>query len=144
VASRFRPPIKVAVPLLLALGTLLACGDGGWGSSSLDVLLVPPADTETATDTETGATTCGQGPGNELGVGKPCTKGGKQCPQGLNCDADLDPKGVGVCIKLLCKADGDCGSGATCCTPSGSPMKVCIIGECLPPECGGPPAGNGD
>jgi hypothetical protein len=68
-------------------------------------------------------------------VGKACTKGGKQCPPGLSCDADLDAQGVGVCIKLPCKAEADCGTLAGCCKPTGSPMSVCIHDDCLPPEC---------
>ena len=122
--------------------TVIACGDGGWGDGPPDTLLLPLPDAGAAVDATADVATadvppgvCGQGPGNELGVGKPCTKGGKQCPQGLSCDADLDAQGVGVCIKLLCKAEADCGDHAGCCKPTGSPMSVCIHDDCLPTEC---------
>ena len=82
-----------------------------------------------------GADTCIPGAGNDIGVGKKCTKGGKECASGLSCDLDLDPSGVGGCIKLMCTADSACGTGAKCCQPSQSPIKVCIIDMCLPPEC---------
>lgn len=81
--------------------------------------------------------TCGQGPGNELGIGQPCTKSGHECPSALDCDVDLDPQGVGVCIKLMCKAEADCGTNAGCCQTTDAPpnFKVCIHDDCLPPEC---------
>lgn len=129
--------------LLSFIALAPACGDGGWGSEP-DTRLEPRRDVPAAVDTAVDTTVdddvagvCGQGPGNELGVGKPCTKGGKQCPQGLSCDADLDAQGVGVCIKLPCKPDvaDDCGSNAGCCKPTGSPLNVCIHDDCLPPEC---------
>ncbi|MBM4371956.1 MAG: hypothetical protein FJ098_09895 [Deltaproteobacteria bacterium] len=150
------------VCLLLAAG-LTACVDGGWGEGLGDVTIgqVPtdggagdalPADTG-GTDSlpdqglvdapridPDAVYACGEGPGNEVGVGKPCTQGGGECPGELSCDIDLDPQGIGACILLLCPDDATCGSGASCCTPTGSPMPVCIIDECLPPECGGTPA----
>lgn len=127
---------------LLAAGlAATACGDGGWGNGEPDTSLVPardvPVAVDTAADTATGdvVTVCYQGPGNELGIGKHCTKGGGECPQPLKCDIDLDPQGAGVCIKLLCKAEADCGTHAGCCKPTGSPINVCIYDDCLPPEC---------
>jgi len=132
-----------------------ACGDGGWGTEP-DTSLVPghdvPAAVDTVADTvaDTGSDAagdpaagevspgvCGEGPGNEIGVGKACTKGGKQCPTGLSCDADLDAAGVGVCIKLPCKPEAAeaCGTNAACCKPEGSPLSVCIHDDCLPTEC---------
>ncbi|MBI5528555.1 MAG: hypothetical protein HY897_19665 [Deltaproteobacteria bacterium] len=150
---------RIILGMFLAAGTS-ACEDGGWGEPLPDTLLGDLPDGETVAGDVAGGVeaggpdgggtadgsqagdsgvvyACGEGPGNEKGVGKPCTKGGGECTGDLSCDVDLDAKGVGVCVLLMCSSDKDCGSGATCCTPSGSPIKVCIINECLPPECGG-------
>jgi hypothetical protein len=151
----------VALSGFLIILCATACEDGGWGDLLPDTIIgdlpdagagdagAAPSDaastdapgTEDAGGFDAGDTgvvhACGEGPGNEKGVGKPCTKGGGECGDDLSCDIDLDPKGAGVCVLLMCASDKDCGSGAACCTPSGSPIKVCIIAECLPPECGG-------
>ncbi|GAB4290645.1 MAG: hypothetical protein Kow0090_03780 [Myxococcota bacterium] len=87
---------------------------------------------------------CGEGDGNELGVGKACAKGGGDCPSGLSCDLDLDPRGVGMCIKLFCQNDDACGSQASCCKPKDSPILICMPNACLPVECGGEPADDDD
>jgi hypothetical protein len=69
-------------------------------------------------------------PGNELGVGRYCTKNGGECG-GANaslCLADfLSGEFANFCTKL-CSTDMDCGSGATC-SGSGS-QKACIPTKC--------------
>ena len=156
--------VRVWAPTFVALMTAAVwsgCMDGGWGERTPDPTLGPApdddaiaesaagdGDSETAGETgDAGETAeninCGEGAGNEIGVGAPCTQGGGECADELNCDIDLDPQGVGVCIKLMCAEDSECGAGATCCAVTGSPFDVCIANECLPPECGGAPA-DGD
>jgi hypothetical protein len=138
------------IALALLAGTAPgACGSGGWGSGYPDTLLGDLPDggardeggvEDASGPGDTGIVyECGKGPGNKKGIGAPCTKSGNECKADLNCDIDLDPQGVGVCIKLMCTSDTECGSGATCCKPDqGGGIKICLINECLLPECGGP------
>ncbi|MCS6899114.1 MAG: hypothetical protein RMJ98_04365 [Myxococcales bacterium] len=75
---------------------------------------------------------------NEVGIGAPCTKGGKECASGLSCTQDLDSSAPqGFCMKLGCKASSDCGSGATCCAPKagGGVIKTCLPAVCKPDDC---------
>jgi hypothetical protein len=135
-----------------------SCVDGGWGTPLGNTVIGDLPDRgwadagagggDDGPDEDAGIVyECGKGPGNKKGIGAPCTKGGNECKTDLNCDIDMDPQGVGICIKVMCVSDNECGSGATCCmVAQGGGVKVCIINECLPPECGGAPAdgGSGD
>lgn len=73
---------------------------------------------------------CGEDEANELGVGKPCTKGGGECKEGLECSADIhsDPLGGAYfCVKPCGDAD-NCGSNATCCLSA----HICVLDTCAP------------
>jgi hypothetical protein len=69
-------------------------------------------------------------PGNEKGIGKYCTKGGKQCTGSASiCIADYSSGAFGDFCTTLCNDDSTCGSGATCLGQGGP--KVCIPTSCL-------------
>lgn len=75
---------------------------------------------------------------NELGIGRPCTKGGGECSSGLLCTVDLasDQGNDGLCISLGCSASDACGTGASCCQPSGGGgVSICIPESCRPSDC---------
>jgi len=84
---------------------------------------------------------CGTAPENSLGVGRKCTKGGKECGSGLMCTLDQTaaPEGSpGFCFKLGCNATADCGGGdAVCCAPkeAGGLVKTCLPATCRPTDC---------
>jgi hypothetical protein len=72
-------------------------------------------------------------PGNEVGVGKICTKGGGECAgngSAPTCLADRVPAAFANFCTGSCKVDADCGSGARCYGSSGS--TVCVPEACLP------------
>jgi hypothetical protein len=52
-------------------------------------------------------------PGNELGVGKHCTKDAPQCPSPLMCLAPFDDT-ANYCSIILCEDDSVCGEDASC------------------------------
>lgn len=113
--ARFPRTISVLVSLFASCLLMVACG---------------------GSDTEEPAV-CGEGAGNEIGIGKACTKGGDECPADptVLCDVDFDDRGLGICISVDCQTDADCGAGAECCKPDVSPVTVCLPTECLPTEC---------
>jgi hypothetical protein len=159
--------VRASLAFLLLAGTIggCDCNDGGWNQDFPDTVIGKLPDSGggdpagEATDTgadDPGANTdggeidaapgdvvwaCGEGPGNELGVGRHCTVGGGECGESLLCDKDMDAKGAGACILVGCSGDADCGTGATCCHPKEAPegLMICIIDPCLPPECKAPP-----
>ena len=99
--------------------------------------LVCPADTPPPSDR------CLEGQcGNELGVGRPCTKGGGQCDvfnllggEAGICVADFagdDTTNVFCCSKT-CVVDDDCGSGAVCAPDPRDPGRT----GCVPAGCEG-------
>jgi hypothetical protein len=83
---------------------------------------------------------CGTKPENELGIGRTCTKGGKECGSGMMCTLDQSsapPGSPGFCFKVGCSATTECGTRATCCAPkqAGGLVKVCMPEECRPSDC---------
>ena len=116
--------------------------DGATESGPSDA--APPADASDAGggDSSTCAppqgSSCPTTAGNCMNIGKPCTKGGGQCPSPTACDIDLDSTGVGICITFLtCTPNMHaCGAGATCCdTAMTSNVPVCLPNQCLPSDC---------
>ncbi len=77
--------------------------------------------------------------GNELGVGRPCTRGGGQCDvfnllageAGICIPDFADNTNVHCCSKT-CSVDDDCGSGAVC-----FPDPVTQRQGCVPQGCEG-------
>lgn len=67
--------------------------------------------------------------GNELGVGKACTPGGTDCPEGLLCAPDAILDAPALCILMDCTGDGICGSEAVC-LDAGVGM-ACVPERCL-------------
>ena len=70
-------------------------------------------------------------PGNEVGVGKECTKGGGECAGnavGKTCIADRVTAPFANFCSGSCTTDADCGSGARCAGSSGTNF-------CLPQSC---------
>lgn len=66
--------------------------------------------------------------GNEVGVGKVCTKGGGECAEGLTCFKDINIDAPGFCTIITCTGHAICGSGSMC-----API---VEGEyCLPISC---------
>lgn len=117
-----------------------ACGGGGGGSNDGASLYDVNMDFE-FTDLPPG---CPPGKANELGVGKPCTRGGNEChAQGLQCTCDsvagLTPPGSTPCFCTRvyvngCSASSVCGTSATCCAlqqVAGSGIGGCLPNECL-------------
>ncbi|GAB4292504.1 MAG: hypothetical protein Kow0090_06450 [Myxococcota bacterium] len=148
------PNKTIAIFLACMSLAFIACGDGGWSKKSKNTCLRPElcaADEDSSADRNGGDEEreeehgegdweeyeCGEGTWNRYGIGEPCTKGGGECKRGLSCDMDLDEAGIGICVKLFCKSNDECGDFAICCKPEESPINVCINDECLPPECGG-------
>lgn len=70
-------------------------------------------------------------PGNELGVGKECSKGGGECSDELFCLATFVGGDFPNFCTTTCAGDAECGTGATC---SGSEGRtVCIPDTCALP-----------
>jgi hypothetical protein len=92
----------------------------------------------------TGGSSCGQpcDVGNNLGVGRYCTKGGGECNKNDNgfifCTIDEDPTAPAAFCTGVCGSDGDCGSDAYC-DGSGSTGPH----GCVPASCGGTPTDAG-
>ena len=89
------------------------------------------------------AGSCGQpgDMGNELGVGRFCTPGGRQCataPQARICVVDLSPADMQWYCTRLCSADSDCGTDAVCIGDARG--MGCLPARCAPPR---PDAGTG-
>ena len=63
---------------------------------------------------ECGVLNCEGDEGNEVGVGKACTYGGGECPEGLICARDLYVDAPGICTIEDCLDGFDCGSNALC------------------------------
>lgn len=83
-------------------------------------------------------------PGNELGVGKECTKGGTECTQaGDFCLANFVSGTFGNFCTKSCQSAADCGSGASC--VGTAPRQICMPAACLATLGAGPgDAGVGD
>jgi len=67
--------------------------------------------------------------GNDVGVGKFCSKGGGQCTGNHDaalCLADYVQGNFGNFCTLQCQADVDCGASAVC-----NPSKICVPSQCV-------------
>ncbi len=82
---------------------------------------------------------CPPDAGNELGIGKPCTYGGNQCPSPLLCTCGnfgftLPVNMPCFCTNAqpgpTCPANVVCGSNATCCSIAGL-LYGCVPDVCL-------------
>jgi len=82
---------------------------------------------------------CPPDAGNELGIGKPCTRTGSECASGMSCTcADfgitLPANMPCFCTNLkpgaACLASTNCGSNAICCAIQGL-MTGCVPNACL-------------
>jgi hypothetical protein len=82
--------------------------------------------------------------GNDVGVGRQCSKGGKECTQNgvaAMCLADFTAGAFGNFCSTTCKTDGECGADAAC-QGTGS-QRVCIPTACpLPVPSDGGTAGS--
>jgi hypothetical protein len=89
---------------------------------------------------------CPPGIANDVGVGKPCTPGGKECngTKATQCTCDTllgfrAPAGTpcfctAVAVALACPAQNTCGKDASCCayTVTGMPVgNLCVPNICL-------------
>jgi hypothetical protein len=81
------------------------------------------------------AAACDAGP-TANGIGLTCTRGGRQCRQGLQCTADFIGQ-TGLCTILGCGGgSADCGPGAQCCTLlSAGGASLCLPIACIPNSC---------
>jgi hypothetical protein len=74
-------------------------------------------------------------PGNDMGVGKHCTENGNECGGTPHfCIADFVGGDWGNFCSKTCTADADCGTGASCSSPSAagaSSQKICIPTRCI-------------
>jgi hypothetical protein len=102
--------------VLVAAVCVAACAPPAPAPDEEEVEFKCPSDTPPPSDT------CLEGLcGNELGVGRPCTKGGGQCgvfnlfagEAGICIPDFADNTNVHCCSKP-CSVDDDCGSGAVC------------------------------
>ena len=94
---------------------------------------VCPADTPPPSDS------CLEGQcGNELGVGRPCTKGGGECDvfnllggEAGICVVDFADNTKVHCCSRPCSEDSECGRGAVCATNPANPnSKGCVPEAC--------------
>lgn len=83
--------------------------------------------------------TCLEGQcGNEIGVGRPCTKGGGECDafdllggEAGICVVDFADNTNVFCCTRPCSTDDECGSGAVCATnPANDNDKGCVPRGC--------------
>ena len=103
------------------------CFFGGSGGEVGDPVPVDPA-----------AGVCGEHEPTADGIGLPCTAGGNECPADLTCTAEYSPDGSGVCIRVGCETNADCGgTNVTCCSPAqtGGAVKLCTPEACRDPSC---------
>jgi hypothetical protein len=79
---------------------------------------------------------CGQHPVSESGIGRACTLDGNECGDELFCTAGQpgSQSTSGICIKLGCSSDSECGTGGTCCNFGGT-TDICIPEACRPNAC---------
>jgi len=121
----------------LALCSLLSACGGGSQTTPVDAVALPDlAGLGSFPDVPPG---CPPGVANDIGVGKTCTKGGKQCPSGQLCTCDgalgVDPpKGTPCfCTRAwftpTCPANWSCGENATCCS------LYSVVSGCVPNIC---------
>lgn len=121
-------PRHLARSLALALA-LAACGSSG---------STPAADAPASGDGGA-CPACGMAcsVGNELGVGRHCTKGGGECSANgapfFFCTVDFDQTAPDAFCTGSCAKDADCGTGAYC-NGQGGQMG------CVPASCGGTPS----
>jgi len=91
-----------------------------------------------------GSDGCGQpcDEGNNLGVGKYCTAGGKQCGSNATiaifCTLDFDSTAPDGFCTGPCGSDADCGEDAFCDNDGSGTSNGCV-----PANCGGTPMGSG-
>jgi len=74
-------------------------------------------------------------PGNELEVGKYCSRGGKECANAASfCLADFTKGAFGDFCSKTCSTDADCGAGASCSTAqvdaAAQSPSVCVPTKC--------------
>ena len=81
---------------------------------------------------------CPPDAGNEIGIGKPCSKGGNECGSGLLCTcgdfgvplpANMPCFCTNATASAKCPPNPNCGSNATCCTIFG------VVSGCIPNIC---------
>lgn len=81
--------------------------------------------------------------GNDLEVGKYCSKGGNQCNGAADfCLADFTRGAFGDFCTKTCSADSDCGSEAICGSGGGGSANQTKV--CVPTRCAGSLAGAAD
>ena len=100
------------------------CGEDAYCSNRGDYRACFPNTCQAPFPTEL----CIGGEGNEIGVGKTCSKSGGECPFPTVCPADLNDEVLNVCLKFDCDTDEDCGSEAICFDNS-------EFGMCFPERC---------
>ncbi|HVU00980.1 MAG TPA: hypothetical protein VHE30_04480 [Polyangiaceae bacterium] len=82
--------------------------------------------------------------GNEIGVGKQCSKGGNECVDNKSADvclADYTTGDFGNFCTFLCQTNADCGTGAACQGNAG--RAVCIPNACIAAKDGGAAPSDG-
>lgn len=117
----------------LTLATLL----GGCAPPTSNLLpddnIVCPADLPEPSDS------CLEGQcGNEIGVGRPCTRGGGECDafdliggEAGICVVDFADNTNVHCCTRTCSDDDECGSGAVCAAnPANPASKGCVPTDC--------------
>jgi hypothetical protein len=81
---------------------------------------------------------CPPDAGNEIGIGKPCSKGGNECGSGLLCTcgnfavtlpANMPCLCTNAIASASCPTNPNCGSNATCCAILG------VVSGCIPNVC---------
>ena len=81
---------------------------------------------------------CPPDAGNEIGIGKPCSRGGNECASGLLCTcgnfgvtlpANMPCLCTNATASAQCPTNPNCGSNATCCAILG------VVSGCIPNVC---------
>ena len=114
-------------------GSQANCGEFGgmWACQPENCAPPPDGDVDGDTDGNTDVgIECTGNTGNELGVGRGCTPGLNDCPEGATCAGDLSYSAPRICVIIDCTSDEECGSEAVC-------VNDGYRASCMPLRCTG-------
>jgi hypothetical protein len=125
----------------LVTASIITPGCGGSSNNKTDAT---GSGSGSGSNSCTGGSACGQpcDEGNNLGVGKFCSKGSGQCGKNTSsfifCTIDFDSTAPDAFCTGPCGSDADCGDDAFCDNDGSGTSNGCV-----PANCGGTPMGSG-